>query len=448
MLGAGAIGATRLGRDPFGLPTRAPSGPGARADVEVRRAPGSLPHPHLPAGTDTLPLVDHIVVLMMENHSYDNYFGTLGRGDGFTLDRHHRPTAANPDGQGNLVHAFRMSTTCQLSGRPSQTWNASHLAYRGGRNDGFVEASGPVAMGYWTGDDLPFYASLAHTFVLCDRWFSSVMAQTYANRRFLVAGTSAGLVTNSGPNAILAPSPANGLIFDQLDAHGISWKDYFSSLPSAGLFKSATAAGTARLAPIADYFTDAAAGKLPGFTIVDPDFAKSSEEDPQNVQVGEDFAARVINAAMTGPAWERTLLIWCYDEHGGYYDHVPPPRAPVPDAVAPQITVPPDQPGAFDRYGFRVPAVVVSPYARRGYVSHVVHDHTSILKLVETKWNLPALTYRDANADSLLDCVDFRRPPVYREPPRLAATGLASTAVPCTPGQAGVIPPPAALSRA
>jgi phospholipase C len=383
---------------------------------------------------------------MMENHSFDNYLGMLGRGDGFAVDRRGRPTATNPDADGNHVHAFHMPSACQLRGRPSQSWNATHLAYAGGRNDGFVKAGGPVAMGYWTEADLPFYYGLARTFVVCDRWFASAPASTFPNRRYLLAGTSAGRIDNSGPEAVLAPSPANGLIFDQLDAHGISWKDYFSAVPSVGLFRSAVAKPDVNLAPIARYFADAAAGTLPAFSIVDSDAETSSEENPQDIHLGEQFAARVINAAMSGPAWPRTLLIWCYDEHGGYYDHVPPPRAPAPDSIPPDVHVPPDQPGAFDRYGFRVPAAIVSPYARRRYVSHVVHDHTSILKLVETKWNLPALTYRDANADDLLDCLDFRGRPAFLEPPRLPPPALSSGAVGCTPGDAGTIPPAGAVT--
>ena len=325
-----------------------------------------------------------------------------------------------------------MPTTCQVPTRPSQAWNASHIAYDDGRNDGFVKASGRVAMGYWTPDDLPFYAALAKTFPLCDRWFSSCLSQTYPNRRFLVAGTAAGLVANG---AIAAPSPAGGLIFDHLDAHGISWKNYYSNLPTAGLFLSALQ-DPGHVVKIDQYFVDAAAGTLPGFSIVDPDFEEQSEENPQDIHVGEQFASRVIRAAMDGPAWAKTVLIWCYDEHGGYYDHVPPPAAIAPDDIPPDIQVPPDEPGGYDRYGFRVPAVVVSPYARRNYVSRVVHDHTSILKLVETKWNLPALTYRDANADDLLDCLDFTRKPAFLKPPVLPDAPATADGAACRAGVA------------
>jgi phospholipase C len=149
---------------------------------------------------------------------------------------------------------------------------------------------------------------------------------------------------------------------------------------------------------------------------------------------------------MAGPGWPRTLLVWLYDEHGGYYDHVPPPPAVLPDDIPPDITVPPDEPGAYDRYGFRVPAVVVSPYARRDHVSHVVRDHTAVLGFIERKWNLPALTFRDANADDLMDCLDFRHPPAFLEPPTLPDPGLATNPSSCTPGDAGTIPPPGAVT--
>jgi phospholipase C len=421
----------------------------SRAAGSSPLGPGSLPNPGLPEGTDTLPQIEHIIVLMMENHSYDNYLGMLGRGDGFTLDREGRPTASNPDQDGMLIRAFHMPSTCQLDGSPSQSWTASHTAFgttpATPANQGFVLGSGPVSMGYWTQDDIPFYYGLARNFVVCDRWFCSVLAQTYPNRRFLMAGTAAGIISTTSAG-LLAPSPPNGSIFDRLDANGIEWRDYFSDVPSVAILAHLAQSYTSSFAPIDQYFRDAAAGTLPGFCIVDPNFnTQGSEEDPDDIQIGEEFVSRVINAAMSGPGWAKTVLIWLYDEHGGYYDHVPPPRAIKPDDIPPGVDVPPQLPGGYDRYGFRVPAVVVSPYARRGYVSHVVHDHTSVLKLVETKWNLPALTFRDANADNLLDCLDLTGTPAFLEPPELPAPGLSSDPSNCTPGQPGEIPPPDAV---
>ena len=435
-LGA-ALALARLGR----------AWPASAAEPKPLRQPGSLPHPRLPPGTETLPQIDHIVVAMMENHSYDNYLGMLRRGDGFPLDRRGQPTAANPDGAGNLVRAFRMPSTCQLERAPGQNWNASHIQYDHGRNDGFVRASGPVAMGYWTKEDLPFYYALASTFPVCDRWFGSCLGQTYPNRRFLLAGTAHGLVSTD-VSKILAPSPPNGLILDRLNAHGISWRNYYTDLPGTGLYRSPVDNNRGNLVTIEQFYADAAAGRLPSFSLVDPGFDnEESEENDANIQLGESFMSRVVNAVMHGPAWSKSLLIWLYDEHGGYYDHVPPPAAVKPDDIPPDIHVPPDEPGGYDRYGFRVPAVIVSPYARRNHVSHVVHDHTSILKLVETKWNLPALTFRDANADNLLDSLDLRHPS-FREPPTLPEPGGTSHPSACTPGEPGAIPPPGAVRPA
>ena len=193
------------------------------------RAPGSLPYPHLPEGTDTVPQIEHVVVLMMENHSYDNHLGMLRRrdADGFRLGRDGKPRAENPYADGRIQHAFRMPTTCQLSGHPGQDWLSSHIQFAGGRLDGFVESgSGPVSMGYWERADLPFYYSLASVFPIADRYFCSVLGQTYPNRRYLLAATSIGQVNDTLP--ALTDYPANGILFDRLDAHGISWKDYYS----------------------------------------------------------------------------------------------------------------------------------------------------------------------------------------------------------------------------
>jgi phospholipase C len=281
------------------------------------------------------------------------------------------------------------------------------------------------------------------------------MAQTYPNRRFLIAGTAAGIVSTS-TESLSAPPPPNGTIFDRFDAHGITWRNYYNDLPAVAVIPSAVSKHPNNLVQDTSHFiADAAAGKLPAVSFVDPNFSHQSEEDPQDIRVGEQFAAGIINAVLHGPAWNKTLLIWTFDEHGGYYDHVPPPPAVRPDNIAPKIQSPPDLPGAYDRYGFRVPTVIVSPYARRDYVSHVTHDITSILKLIETKWNLPALTYRDANADNLLDSLDLKADPAFIEPPDLPAPALPASATTsadfaaldhCTEGDPrGPIPPPEAV---
>src|SRR5437588_1549535 len=224
------------------------------------RAPGSLPFPNLPPGTDTLPQIEHIVVLMMENHSFDNYFGVLGRGDGFQLGPDGLPANTCPDSAGRPVRAYHAPDLCQNHGGVSQSWNASHRAYDGGRNDGFVVASSTQAMSYFTDADLPYYDALARAFPVCDRFFSSVMAKTYPNRRFLMAGTALGQVDDVAP-ALSDPPPPNGTIFDRLEAHGISWKNYFVDLPTTGLFPYQLTKFLGRILPVADFFVDAALGK-------------------------------------------------------------------------------------------------------------------------------------------------------------------------------------------
>ena len=412
------------------------------------RQPGSLPYPGRPAGTDTIPQIEHIVVVMMENHSYDNRLGLLHRpgADGFRLGPDGRPRATNPYANGDIQHAFRMPTTCQIS-TVSQNWVSSHTQFDNGKMDGFVISSGAESMGYWQQEDQPFYDSMARLFPISDAYHASVLGQTFPNRRYLLAATSIGQINDTLPN--LTDYPANGTIFDQLDAHGISWKDYFTTLPSVQLFPQLFVKNNGtKVVPIGDFFTDAAAGTLPGYCLVEPDYGKQSEENPQNIAEGEAFVASVVNAVMHGPAWDKTLLIWTYDEHGGWYDHVPPPRAIPPDSIPPAVTAGVSGYDGFARYGFRVPFAIVSPWARRHHVSHVVRDHASILKLVETKWNLPALTFRDANASAPLDMLDLRHPQ-FAEPPELAEP--LKTADPgslaCDTTGAGTIPPPGSVTK-
>jgi phospholipase C len=420
LLGAAAGGAALLATR--GLPAWAR--PAARA-AGLRR-PDSLPFPGRPAGTPSLPQMEHIVVLIMENHSFDNLLGMVphqvpGRRsvDGLTV-RRGRPVNFNLDSTGARILAQQAGSPCQLSGEPSQTWNASHEAYDNGLNDGFVKASAPVAMWFWDQRDLPFTYSLARYFSLGERYFCSVLGQTFPNRSYFFAGTSSGTI-----NDTIAPAPpANGTIFDRLNAHHIDWAVYYEpqhgSYPSLLLVPGTdTPARAQRIRTFDRFQADVSAGKLPQFTFLDPDYDTTSEENPQDIQVGERYIAQVVQTLMRAKTWKRTVLFITYDEHGGYYDHVPPPPAIPPDSIPPMLTSS-DVPGAFDRYGFRVPLLVVSPWVKAGYVSRVVQDHTSIAAFIEHKWNLPAMTFRDANAHPMTDYFDFRRA-AFETPPKLAA---------------------------
>jgi phospholipase C len=452
------------------------------------QAVAARPEASVEAGASRLPQIEHIVILMMENHSYDNYLGMLaGRGDGLAVGPDGLPTASNNAADGTAVPLRHLAGTGQQAKVPTQSWNASHLQWNEGACDGFVASieetvpggDGRVAMGYWTEEDLPFYYSLARTFPLATRWFSSCLGPTFPNRRFMIAGTAHGLIDDL-PFCMI-DHPERGTLFDLLTAHGISWVNYHHLSPvkvrwrmlsharglgylrllggvlagfvpqlrlavqskvqaTSDLFPLGFLRVTNHLRPVEEFWAAAWQGRLPSVSIVDPDFVASSEENPQDVQEGEAFAARVINAVMAGKGWPKTLLIWLYDEHGGYYDHVPPPPAVPPDDIPAQnpirryallrmlgftgfgkeIARADAGPASYDRLGFRVPAVIVSPYAKPGYVTDQVYDHTSILKLIEQKWNLPPLTHRDAAAVSPLDALDLTAPPAFLTPPVLA----------------------------
>ncbi|HZR51552.1 MAG TPA: alkaline phosphatase family protein [Streptosporangiaceae bacterium] len=443
----------------------------------TRRSPepiGERPRPDLPAGADLLPQIKHIVVLMMENHSYDNYLGMLaGRGDGL------------PPGIPGIHH---LASTIQAAGNPTQSWRASHLQATVGFPESARQtnpgADPAVPMGYWTEQDLPFYYGLARTFPLADRWFCSCLGPTFPNRRFLISGTSHGLIDDLPWD--LVDYPSGGTIFDALTSAGVTWVNYHNVSPvsvilkrllgvrsliavrrlaqigrwvpkvtgavignksfTADLYPLGLARALRHLRTTERFFADADAGTLPAVSIVDPDFGTYSEENPQDIRRGEAFAAEVVNRVMHGAGWAHPLLIWTYDEHGGYYDHVVPPPAVAPDDVPAHsflLGLPrwvrafplfrksfadlaniDTGPSGYEQYGFRVPAVIVSPYARPDYVLGSTLDHTSVLKLIEQKWNLPALTRRDAAAASPLDALDLTSPPAFGVPPELPASAI------------------------
>jgi phospholipase C len=429
----GAAGAT-AGAAAFAYSGRLPAWArtfGAAFEPHLRQ-PNSLPFPNMPAGTPAPDMDDvkHIVVLMMENHSFDNFLGMLphvnpGRHtvDGLTVNKQGLPTNYNLDSSGNQVFARLGASPCPI-GQPSQAWNASHTAYANGANSGFVLASGDVAMEIWDNTTIPFSYSLAEYFPIGQRYFCSVMAQTYPNRRFFFCGTASGLTATDSLS--FSTPAANGTIFDRLNEHNIGWKNYYENAPSTLIVPNfaQSKACTSKIFKIDQFYTDAAAGKLPQFSFVEPDYTTTSQENPQDIQVGEQFLAKVVSTLMKAPTWKNTVLFINYDEHGGYYDHVPPPAAIAPDNIAPiqESTQPTLLPGGYNQYGFRVPLYVVSPWAKPGYVSKVVQDHTSVTAFIERKWNLPAMTLRDANADQMMDYFNFKQKvPAFLTPPVLAA---------------------------
>jgi phospholipase C len=427
------------------------------------RMPGSRPFPQIAEGTDMLPQIEHVVVVMMENHSYDNFLGMLGRGpfqtprgDGFQIAADGYPANSNPFASGKPLRAFRMPTTCQFGGKPTQEWEQAHIQYANGTNQGFVvSGSGDVAMGYWDSQDLPFTYDLASTFPIGDRYFCSLLGQTDPNRRYLIAATSSGMtddIPETTSDATLPLPPGHGTIFNRLSTAGISWNEYDVQTSATGetlnLYPlSDYSYDHSNVKPIDDFFSDAAAGTLPQFCLVDPNFGTESQENPQNIIVGEAWLRTVVEAIGASPNWASTALIINYDEHGGYYDHVPPPAALAPDDVQPVVNPGQHIYDGFKRYGFRVPCIVVSPYAKRDYVSHLVYDHTSVCAFVEHKFNLAAMTLRDANANNMLDFLDLSAlsagQPTFPELPQLALSGSTPQTLMCSKTGPGTVPAPA-----
>jgi phospholipase C len=403
------------------LTASAPSPAAARAPRCPYRA-GALPAETLPAqaprGTQ-IP-IDHVVVLMQENRSFDHYFGRL-RQAGVHAVRGLPGGASNPDADGRRVHAFHQDRYCIED--VAHSWNASHRQFDGGRMDGFVTTNDPDgerAMGYLDESDLPYYYALAKTFAIADRFFCSVLGPTYPNRFYLLAATSDGRIRN---DIEFFDRPS---IFRSLDAANVSWKAYDGDVGLELLLTDVTPARLDHVRPIAEYYADAAAGTLPAVSFVSPRFlgdvaTESDEHPPADPQVGQRFVSSVVGALIDGDQWERSALFLLYDEHGGFYDHVRPPRACEPDDVPPDLR-PQDVPARFDRYGFRVPFVAISPWVKPGYVSHETYDHTSVLRFIETRFGLPALTARDANANPLLDLFDFSRPHLLHPPALPEAT--------------------------
>ncbi len=390
--------------------------------------------------------LQHIVVLMQENRSFDDYFGQLNAyGQRRTAAE---PTTGNADPtnpNGPAITPFHMPLPCQVADT-NHSWTGTHAEIDGGKMDGFTaqnvdpaDATGSRSMGYYDQTDLPFYYALANTFGIGDRYFASVPGPTYPNRFYEMTGTSFGHIQND------APPPAGftqKTIFGLLSDAGISWKVYYAQFPVASFFADVRAHAQ-NVVPIAQYFADAKAGTLPQVAFVEPMYIgtmsqESDEHPPANIQVGQQFTAGIVNALMASPNWTSSAFILTYDEHGGFYDHVAPPAAPAPDNIPPMLK-PGDTPVGFTQYGVRVPFVVVSPFSKPHFVSHDVSDHTSILRFIERRYHLAPLTRRDAQANTLLEYFDFAHPHFDKPPVLPAATIDQAKAARCAALHPGIL---------
>ena len=247
--------------------------------------------------------------------------------------------------------------------------------------------------------DEPNYWKVARAFTLCDNFFSDVRGPSHPNYLMMIAGQSS--IVDLPTSSDVCPDFCLDIevLPNRLDAYGLSWRDY------GGIFTSIKSlVGRPEIMDFRDdqFFVDAAAGTLPNAAWLNSGFlhesyAKSGHP-PSSLCVGENYAVKVLNAVMSGPQWPATALFLVWDDWGGFYDHVNPP------------VVERWNDGTPFRYGHRVPCIVVSPYARAGYVSHLLHSYVSLLRFAETIFGLEPLTQRDANASDMFDCFDFTQP--------------------------------------
>jgi phospholipase C len=379
--------------------------------------------------------IDTIVVVMMENRSFDHYFQGLASEGRTDVDV--APAGASNPGVDGTPMPFQHGTQLCFADT-NHTWDGTHQEINGGKMDGFAVAndgthedpmlgppdflSGARAMTYYTKDDLPFMYWAADNFAIGDRYFASVPGPTFPNREYLYAGTSWGETTTA---LAYVPKHVSATVLDSLDRKGVSWAAYTDGAPTFFLFGADTryATYTKKLHTVAEFMDDASKGALPHVVFLDPNFIQegydgNDEHPPAVMQVGQDWLAGVVRALIASEQWPHLAMFLLYDEHGGLYDHVPPPKACPPDSIAPILSTDAGSPyGGFDEYGVRLPFVVFSPYAKRRFVSHKVFDHTSILRFIEARFELPALTKRDANALAPWDVFDFSAAPDVKPPP-------------------------------
>jgi phospholipase C len=392
----GVLGAAGLAAE-WGLSGRGPVANAALA--------GALP---APASSG----IEHVVVVMMENRSFDHFLGWVPGADG----KQSGSTFTDRYGVRHSTHHLTDFASCAYND-PDHSYEGGRIELNNGRCDGWLKAgeNDPLAIGYYTKPDLAFLGQAAPSWTVCDRYFSAVMAETYPNRFYQHAAQTDRLHNSS----VTSTLPT---IWDRLAAAGLTGRYYFSDVPFTALW------GTKYLPisePFPAFLAAAAAGQLPQVSFVDPRFldeasGSSGDDHPKaDIRAGEQFLNQVYEAVSTSPNWRNTVLVINYDEWGGFFDHVAPGSAP-------------DVSSATALRGFRVPALVISPLARRGYVAHNTYDHTSVLKMIEWRWGLNALTPRDSAARNLAEVLDFNSTP-HLTAPRYLLPPFTATVCPPAP---------------
>lgn len=357
--------------------------------------------------------IQHIIILTMENRSFDHYLGALtldGRNDvnGIDLSRQ-----GIPDNNGDLVKWWQMDGAA-LTYRPPHGWGDAHADYNNGAMDGFVRQfqsacpadDAKIPMGYYTKETLPVLYALADEFTICDAWFASVLSSTWPNRKYLHSGRRDA---DNDTQTIPLPGFQTRPIYDFVEEQRfppqtgslLTWKCYYSDLPFLAFWYWFAARHISKFTHVVDFVNDCREDTLPTVSIIDPPFTLADDHPNHDPRLGEKFIGLVVDALTNSESWEKSVLLVLYDEFGGFYDHVQPPPCP-------EVPATDDNP-----LGFRVPAIVVSPYSKKRFVSKLQYDHTSFMKSIADQWGFTfdpaAFGPRWQTAHSIWeDCFDFK----------------------------------------
>jgi phospholipase C len=357
-------------------------------------APGLLP----PTGAGAP--FDHVVLLMMENRTFDHLLGWVpganGRQAGLTF----------ADSKGALYPTYELDPDFQGCSYddPDHSFGGGLTHLNGGRGDGFLKTAAEgdtFPIGYYGEHARPVMGALARNYTVCDNYFCAALGQTFPNRIYQQAGRT-DRDTNSFDTSTLPT------IWDRLAAAGLEGREYFHDLPTLGLWGTKYAS---MLRPFDRFVADAVAGDLPAYTLISPAAlgegqGVSNDDHPHgDLRAGDELFSTIYHALRSGPKWSRTVFVINYDEWGGFYDHVIPPRAEADDSVVPGSKF------DFHLRGFRVPCLVVSPYAPARVASAGPFDHASVLRMIEWRWGLPPVAARDAAARNLAEVLDLASPP-------------------------------------
>jgi phospholipase C len=343
--------------------------------------PGRLPRPEKSG-------IEHVVVAMMENRSFDHLLGWLPGADGRQFGLVYK------NSQGVAFKTHPLAPDFQGCGHPDpdHSYDGARVEYNNGLCDGWLRAgtNDLYSIGYYTRRDLPFLGKAAPDWTVCSRYFAAILGPTYPNRLYQHSAVTDRLDDSLSPTSL--PT-----IWDRLDDAGLDGRYYHSDTSFLDLWGLKY---TSIQQSYDQFLADCASGDLPQVAFVDPPLkgesgGTSSDDHPHgDIRAGEWWLDQTYRAVTTSPEWKKTVLVITFDEWGGFFDHVVPPAAPDVDP-------------AYELRGFRVPCLIISPFSAPGTIVRDVYDHTSILKMIEWRWSLPALSVRDAAANNLAEALDF-----------------------------------------